>query len=138
MRQQAITVELPDDIYERVKRTARGMKQPVKQALVSIVKAAMPSLERVPPEYRPDLEAMESLSDGELWEIAESSVPVAQQRQLTRLLQKNQRGIMTEQERHALTRLRTEADRLMLRRSYAYLLLKYRGHRIPTLADLRQ
>ena len=138
MRQQAITVELPDEIYERVKRTARGMRQPIQQALVSIVKAAMPSLDRVPLDYRPDLEAMESLSDEELWRIAESSMPVAQQRQLTRLLRKNQPGVITDQERQALTRLRTEADRLMLRRSYAYLFLKCRGHRIPTLAELRQ
>jgi hypothetical protein len=138
MRQQAIIVELPDEIYERVKRTARGMRQPMKQALVSIVKAAMPSLERVPLEYRPELGAMESLSDEELWRIADSSTPVAQQRQLTRLLRKNQKETLTDQERQTLTRLRTEADRLMLHRSYAYLLLKYRGHRIPTLAELRQ
>lgn len=138
MRQQAITVELPEELYQRVKRTARGMKRPVEQALVSIVKAAMPSLEKVPPEYRPELEALEALSDEELWKVAESQVPAAQRRQLTRLLQKNQRGALTDRERQALTQLRTEADRLILRRSYAYILLKSRGHRIPALAELRQ
>jgi hypothetical protein len=88
MRQQAITVELPEEVYERVKRTARGMRRPVEQALVRIVKAAMPSLDKVPPEYRPELEALEPLSDEELWRVAESQVPTAQKRQLTRLLRR--------------------------------------------------
>ena len=138
MKQQVITVELHEDVYRHMKRTARGMKQPMKQVLVRIVKAAMPSLEKVPPEYRPELEAMEALSDEELWKMAESQVSAARQRQLMHLLQKNERSALTERERQLLTRLRTEIDRLMLRRSYAYLLLKYRGHRIPTLAELRR
>jgi hypothetical protein len=105
---------------------------------VSIVQAAMPSLEKVPPEYRPELEAMEALSDEDLWHVTESQVSATQQRQLNRLLQKNQAGTLTKRERQVLTRLRTELDHLMLRRSYAYLLLKCRGHRIPTLTELRQ
>jgi hypothetical protein len=134
MRQQAITVELPEEVYERVKRTARGMRRPVEQALVRIVKAAMPSLDKVPPEYRPELEALEPLSDEELWRVAESQVPTAQKRQLTRLLRKNQRGALTDRERQALTRLRTEADRLMLHRSYAGL---GEGARSPCTISVR-
>jgi hypothetical protein len=138
MSQQVITVRIPETIYERVKRTAQGMRQPVEQTLVSIVQAAMPSLEKVPPEYHPELEAMETLSDEDLWHVAESQVSAPRQRQLNRLLQKNQAGTLTKRERQVLTELRTELDRLMLRRSYAYLLLKCRGHRIPTLTELRQ
>jgi hypothetical protein len=40
-----LVLELPDDIYERVRRAAKGMKQPVEKALVNIVRAATPSLE---------------------------------------------------------------------------------------------
>src|SRR5262249_40343279 len=40
VRSQAITVTLPDEVYQRVKRNARGMKQPVPQVLVRIVEAA--------------------------------------------------------------------------------------------------
>jgi hypothetical protein len=32
--------------------------------------------------------------------------------------------------------LRQKADQLMLRKAYAYVLLKWRGHRLPTLAEL--
>jgi hypothetical protein len=138
MSQAVLTVELPDDIYERVRRTAKGMKQPLEQALVNIVKAATPSLEKVPLKYRADLEAMEDLTDQELWKVAKRRLASARQRRLATLVQKGQREGLTDQERRALTRLRAAADRLMLRRSYAYLLLKYRGQPIPSLAELGQ
>jgi hypothetical protein len=137
MSQPVLTVELPDDLYERVRRAAKGMKQPVEKALVNIVRAAIPSLDKVPPEYRPELEAMEALGDGELWQICARRPAPARQRRLENLLDKNRRGELTDRERQTLSGLRAEADGLLLRRSYAYLLLKCRGHRLPNLADLK-
>jgi hypothetical protein len=86
LSQPVLTLELPEDVYERVRRAAKGMKQPVEQALVKIVRAATPSLAKVPLEYRAELEAMEDLSDEELWEVAESRLASAKQRQLASLL----------------------------------------------------
>src|SRR6516162_6937080 len=136
MSHPALTLKLPEDVYERVRRAAKGMNQPMEQALVNIVRAATPSLEGVPVEYQADLEAMEDLGDEELWRILRSRPAPAQQRRLERLLDKNQRGELTDRERRALSELRAEGDRRMLRRSYAALLLKYRGHRVPRLEDL--
>ena len=138
MSQSALTLHLPDEIYERVRRFAKGMNQPMEKALVNIVKAATPSLERVPVSFRAELEALEDLGDKELWEISEKRPAPAQQRRLESLLDKNQRGRLTDRQRQALATLRSAADLLMLQRSYAYLLLKYRGHRIPALADLNR
>jgi hypothetical protein len=138
MSQPVLTLELPEDVYERVRRAAKGMKQPVEKALVSIVRAATPSLEKVPLEYRAALEALEDLSDEQLWKISEKRLTAAKQRRMANLLDKNQRGKLTDRERRALAKLRADADRLMLERSYAFLLLKYRGHRIPNLTDFRQ
>ena len=135
MSHPVLTLELPEDIYERVRRAAKGMNQPVEEALVNIVRAATPSLEKVPAEHRAELEALEDLSDEELWRILRSRPEPAQQRRLERLLDKNQRGELTDRERRALGELRAEGDRRMLRRSYAALLLKYRGHRVPNLED---
>lgn len=138
MNQPVLKLNLPEDIYERVHRAAKGMKQPMEQALVNIVRAATPSLEKVPLEYRAELEAMEDLSDDKLWKLAKGRLAPGQQRRLASLLDKNQRGVLTNRDRQALAGLRAAADRLMIHRSYAFLLLKYRGHRIPTLADLKQ
>jgi hypothetical protein len=137
MSRQAITVELPEEVYRHVKRAAEGMKRPVERVLASIVQGATPSLEKVPAQYHPDLESLETLGDEELRKIAESRIPAEHQRRFERLLEHSQSGELTAREQQTLTRLRNEADRLTLRKSYAYLLLKYRGHRIPSLAELR-
>jgi len=63
MNHPVLTSESPEDIYEHVRRAAKGMNQPVEKALVSIVRAATPSLEKVPAEYRAELEALEDLGD---------------------------------------------------------------------------
>ncbi len=136
MSHPMLTLELPDDVYERVRRAAKGMNQSVEKALVNIVRAATPSLEKVPAEYRAQLEAMEDLGDDELWKIARSRPAPVKQQRLERLLDKNQRGELTDREKHALGELRADGDCLMLRRSYATLLLKYRGHSVPTIGDL--
>jgi hypothetical protein len=136
--EKAITLELPHEIYEHVRRAARGMKQPVELALAKIVEAATPSLEKVPPEYRAELEALEDLSDQQLLKIAQRMPSAVEQRRLARLLDKNQRGALTEREQQTLAGIRASADQQMLRRSYACLLLKFRGHRIPNLVDVRK
>jgi hypothetical protein len=136
MGHSVLTLELPEDIYERVRRAAKGMNQPVEKALVNIVRAATPSLEKVPAEYRAELEAMEDLGDEELWRILRSRPEPAKQRRLERLLDKNQRAELIDRERRGLAELRADGDRLMLRRSYAALLLKFRGHRLPNIEDL--
>jgi hypothetical protein len=131
MGHPAVTLKLPEDIYDRVRRAAKGMNQSLETALVNIVRAATPSLEKVPAEYRAELEAMEDLSDEALENILHSRPAPSTQRRLERLLDKNERGCLTERERRSLDVLRTDGDRLILRRSYAALLLKYRGHGFP-------
>ncbi len=128
-----VVVELPKDIYERVERTAKGLKQPVQQALMKIVEAGLPSLAKVPPEHQPELEAMEAMSDEELWEIARSEMATAQQDRLDHLLQKNQAEGLSKAEQKELDWLHAEANRLMLQKSYAHVLLKWRGHQVPKL-----
>jgi hypothetical protein len=136
MGHPVLTLELPEDVYEHVRRAAKGMNQSLEKALVNIVRAATPSLEKVPAQYRGNLEAMEDLGDEELWSILRSRSVPAKQRRLERLLNKNQRGSLTAREHTALAELSADGDRLMLERSYAALLLKYRGHRVPNLDDL--
>ncbi len=128
-----VVVKLPEGIFERVNRIAEGLKQPVQQTLIKIVEAGLPSLAKIPPEYRSELEALEAMSDEELWEIARDEMPAAQQRQLEHLLRKNQAEGLSEAEQRSLDQLHAEANRFMLRKSYVYVLLKWRGHRVPRL-----
>lgn len=137
MSRQAITVELSEEVYEQVKRAAQGMNHPVEQVLANIVRAATPSLEKVPAEYRSELASLEILGDEQLWQIARSQLPSEQQLRSERLLRKLHSDGLTDREQQSLTRLRKKADQLTLRKSYAYLLLKYRGHRIRSLPATR-
>lgn len=128
-----VVVRLPESIFERVKRTAKGLRQPVQQTLVKIVEAGLPSLAKVPLEYRPEIKALEAMSDERLEKIARSEMPAVQQRQLEHLLQKNQAGGLSEAEQRSLGQLHAEANRLVLHKSYVYVLLKWRGHQVPSL-----
>jgi len=131
-----VVVKLPASIFERVERTAKGLRQPIQQAMVKIVEAGLPSLAKVPSEYRPELEALEAMSDEGLWEIVQSEMPASQQRQLGRLLRKNQAEGLSEAEQQALDQLHAEANRLMLRKSYVHVILNWRGHQVPRPTDL--
>jgi hypothetical protein len=46
MRQPVLTLERPADVYERLRRAAKGMNRPMEKALVDIIRAATPSLEK--------------------------------------------------------------------------------------------
>jgi hypothetical protein len=53
------------------------------------------------------------------------------------LLRKNEDEHLIPEERQELTALREAADQLMLRKAYAWSLLRWRGQRIPSLEALR-
>ena len=47
-------------------------------------------------------------------------------------------GILANSEQEQLTYLQRAADRVMLRKARAAVLLRFRGERLPTLTELRQ
>jgi hypothetical protein len=76
---------------------------------------------------------MSRLSDETLWQIAHRDLDDDKAALYESLLDQNRRGELCEADQARLDTLREEADLLMLRRSYAYALLKWRGHRIPSV-----
>ena len=82
--------------------------------------------------------ALESLDDASLWEVAQSALGPEPQEELSLLLERNSLGTMTASEKVRLSELQHHGDRVMLRKAYAYVLLKRRGHRLPTLAELEK
>jgi len=65
-------------------------------------------------------------------------VPLAQQHQLHDLLLRNQAGMLADAEHEQLALLQQQADLVMLRKARAAVLLRFRGKRVPTLAELSQ
>jgi hypothetical protein len=106
--------------------------------LQSIQVGLPPNLDRVPVRFRADLEVLGRLGDETLWRVAYSDMEDDKVALYQELLAKNERDELSEADRARLDALREEADLLMLRRSYAFALLKWRGHSIPAPADLER
>ena len=131
MISQSLTLQLPDHIYQRLQRVAQTTRQPMEVVAYQSLQGNLPPLiEDVPDEWRGDLIEFEQLDDEALWKIAQEQLLKTQWERHQELLQRNQDGVLTDDERGELTRLRTAADRFVFRKSYALALLKWRGHAI--------
>jgi hypothetical protein len=135
---QTITLDLPDKLYEPIQRIAQATNRSVEAVLLTALQTSLPSLEGLPEDLTQELAGLETLDNDQLRQILLELVPFDQQQQLEALLQRNQAGELTEAERETLAYLQKEADRVMLRKARAAVLLRFRGQRVPTLAELRE
>lgn len=127
-----MTLQLPQSLYNSARRTARVVKRPLVEILVTVLKSSLPPLDGLPPAIASELTALESLDNERLSQAARSTLPPSQQRRLSALLRKNQAGKLPSRARAALDNLVSEAELLMLRKSRAYALLKWRGLALPS------
>lgn len=137
MLNQQITIELPEPVMRQLMRIAAATHQSI-EALVaqSVLSNLPPSVDNAPPELQANLLAMQGLSTEELYAIAQTQSEPAQHNRHTDLLKKNETDQLSSEERQELSALRQSADHLMLRKAYAWSLLRWRGQKIPALADL--
>lgn len=75
--------------------------------------------------------ALDKLDDNTLWQIVHSRKTAAALERYNILLEGNQSGTLTEAERLELMALRNDAERFMLRKAQAAVLLRWRGHSAP-------
>ncbi len=135
---QTVTLELPETIFLPAQRMAEAIQRPLAELLVRALKASLPPLEGLSPFLVAELVDLEKLDDKALRHVMLSQVPASRQRKLNLLLDKNKSGKLSESERAELAALQNDADRLMLRKARAAVLLRFRGQRLPTLAELRK
>jgi hypothetical protein len=137
MTTQRITIELPEFIFHRFAQMAEATHQPLEDLITqSVVNNLPPSAETAPLEMRAELVEMQTLSVDELLAIAQTQANVIQHENHVQLLAKNQAGVLLPEEQRDLTDMRQIADRLMLRKAYAWAILRWKGHRIPPLQEL--
>jgi len=114
---QTLSINLPDQLLERLNRMARATHRPVEDLVVSTLNESMPRPPSdLPAEIRDELLALETLSDEELVGVAQASL------RAEALLATYTPG--------------EAADRLALRKAYALVLLKWRGRPLPELEAL--
>lgn len=97
---------------------------------------APPAVDYAPLELQGELIAMQELTIEELLNIAQSQIPESQQELHFQLLEKNQNNQLSESDRLLLKSLRVSADYLMLKKAYAYALLKWKGFSLPDFEQL--
>lgn len=137
MSNQTIAIQMPQPLYGRLQRLAELTHRPLESVVVQTLDANVPPLpDDLPEEMRDDLLALENLDDEALWKVARSTANPEKYAQHSLLLEKNRLSTITKSERTTLDQLHHEANRRMLRKAYAYVLLKWRGFRLPTLAEL--
>lgn len=127
-----ITLRMPETLYQRLVAAAQATRRSLEEVLLHALRiGSPPSWEDAPPELQPELAAMDRLDDEALWQIARSRSEPAAMTRYEELLERNAAGALSDAERVELARLRQEADRLMLRRAHAAVLLRWRGHDVP-------
>jgi len=131
---QTVTVQLPQTIYRRLERAAAMTNQPLDAVLLQTIRGNIPPLiEDAPPEARGELAALLDLSDDDLWAVTRSRPDPRRWQRHQDLLHKNVEGILDEREQRDLEQLRAEADKHVLRKSFALALLKWRGYALSPL-----
>jgi hypothetical protein len=138
MATQELTLELPEKIFHQFARMAKITHQSIESLAIQSLSGNLPPLvDNAPFSMQAGLQAMQNFSIEELLKIAQSQVPTTQQQRHLALLESQQQtDLMAPEERQELRQLGIAADQVMLKKAYAWALLRWRGYRIPTLDEL--
>jgi len=132
MNVKTVTLQLPENLYLRLQQAAQATKQSLDDVFLHVVQiGSPPGWEDIPAKFQADLAALDRLDDAALWRIARHKQSEAEMKTYQELLDKNADGTISEPEKQQLQTLRTDYDRLMLRKAHAIALLHWRGHQIP-------
>lgn len=133
MVNHSMSVQVPDSLYARLKERAAQAHHTVEDEVLSVLAAAVPREDALPPDVAEAVEALEFLDDASLWRAASSRLSSHAGKRLESLNEKGQRERLTDEEEQDRARLVRQYERAMLVRAQAALLLKQRGHDVASL-----
>lgn len=125
-----VTLQLPESLYESIRRAADQVHRPLKDLLLDAVAAVAPTLSRPQAIERTALAQMSYLNDAALWQAARSAMTPEQRTRLESLHHQQQREPLTEAERTEEQSLIKLYQETLLIRAQAAVLLKQRGYDI--------
>ena len=134
----AITLTLPDQLYDPIRRIAQATNQPLETVLLTALQASLPPLDGLTAEMADELGRLEELDNEALRAVMFEVAPKAEQDEVEDLLETNRSGVLTDVERERLLAIQRAADGVMLRRARAAVLLRFRGQHIPNVAEMRE
>lgn len=138
MTERTLTVTISEMLYLQLEEAARSSAQSMDAVVAQSLERAIPPhfVGLLPNALRDELEAMEHLSDEALLAIAKSIAFPERGTHMDKLIGLKQDGTITAEEQEQLTALRNDSESLMVRKAHAFVILKNRGHTLPTLDQL--
>ena len=132
-----MSIHLSDKLYQQVTQAARLYHQPAETIILRSLNHTLPPLlDEIPVQYHADVFPLLAMDDQALQQELRQVFSPEQWAIYEALLDRKKVAPLTVEEERQLTELRREADIVMYRRSYAAVLLKRRGHALPTLDEL--
>jgi len=135
MSDYTITLTISEAIYERARHLSEATARSVEQILSSQLAKVFTDLTDIPQDSQAELVAFRQLSNEALWTIAREQTPSDLRERAILLLALNKRVVLTHDEEAELDRLLQSADRAMLRKAEATVLLTQRGYKV-TVNDM--
>lgn len=136
MAVQAVTVNLPEPLYERLARRALRAQRSVEAELVDAVATSLPDeSDELPADMADAIGALHLLGDDDLWRAARQRLAAEKSAELEAFHHKRQKSGLSSSEAGALGALMAEYTRTMLVRSRAAALLQQRGHDVSGLVS---
>jgi hypothetical protein len=133
MAVRPITVNLPDSLYEQLRRRAERAQRTVEAELLEVVATAVPASGALLSELADAIAPLALLDDEALWRAARSRLPAEAAERMEALHHRQQREGLTPAEAEDLAALVGQYERAMLVRAQAAALLKQRGHDVSGL-----
>jgi hypothetical protein len=134
---ETVSIQVPQALYHRLERLAILTGRPLESLVTQTLASSLPLLpDDLLPQTRDALLAIETLDDHDLWGLVHATLSESQLTQWDELRERRRINTLTTDEQAILDQLTQESELLALRKAYAAVLLKWRGHQIPSLADL--
>ena len=128
MAMHAVTINLPDTVYEQIRQAAEKAQRPIDDVLEEALAAVAPVSDIAPGPLRTALAQLAYCNDAALWQAARTTMPAVQRERLAALHDKHQCGeSLTNEERTEEETLLTLYRETLLVRAQATVLLKQRG-----------
>lgn len=131
MSVETISLSIPQQLYNRIKRFAEITNQPIEKVLVQTISRVPTLPENLPESVTAKLVAIEELDDEALWSLAAQKYEADKQIEYSTLLHRQSSGKLTLDEQQQLESHFDAVNLLTLQKSYAFALLKWRGHEMP-------
>jgi plasmid stability protein len=138
MADQAMYLNIPDDLYQRLKRRAEEMHRSVEEEALVALATSVPQKDELPHDWKELLDSMSALDDEALWQAAQNDLGRKANAGIRRLRAKRRTRGLTVAEQERLAELLRQEDKGMLIRAQALLLLKQRGRDIEPLLHLHE